>query len=154
MTDRLLDLLTDFGIWLAGVVERLGFWLFVTGWLMGLSLLVTSGCRAKGGPLPYGYKPEAITPGKYEVIFGGSPKETLDLRKDGKVWYRDQWAKWKVHYTRDNFPVLTLQWRGTDWAYRDLGYDAHKEYRLLPDGRWWKGSTEFSKERIQIRRLP
>lgn len=109
--------------------------------------------RARGEtPLPFGYKPEAITPGKYTVVFGGNAPETLDLLKDGRVWYRDQWAKWQVHYTRDNHPVLTLRWRNMDWAYRDLGYDSYKEYRLLPEGRWWKGSTEFSREYIQLKR--
>jgi hypothetical protein len=104
-------------------------------------------------PLPYGYKPDAIVPGAYTVVFGGNAPETLELRKNGKVWYRDQWTTWKVHYTRDNFPVLTLYWRNMDWARRDMGYDSYKEYRLYPEGKWWKGSTEFSRDYIQIRRI-
>jgi hypothetical protein len=121
--------------------------------MRALILTLALACQGGGHPLPFGYRPDAITVGKYEVVFGGNPRQVLDLREDGKVWYRDQWARWQVHYTKDNFPVLTLRWRGMDWAYRDLGYDSYKEYRLHPDGHWWKGETEFSKEYIEMRRV-
>lgn len=150
--DRILDRLTDAAIWTAGALDRLGFWLFAAGWLVSVALLLTSGCRAKGAPLPAA-RPGVFTPGRYEVVAGANPAEAWEFTRrevsggyllllpHGRgMWRCDRWPNGRV--------TLTVSWPAAGHA-----YDVHDVCDLSYGRGTWEATGEHSRRHLRLRRL-